>query len=325
MNASTADGTRAARPAEFAVVAALFAFAWFEFLRVDAPVGSAASRVTAAVLFAVLAGGYLGFSLEAVRRWVHQAVSPGLSRELIGPASLLAFVALHVAVSGAPATIVLSYAAYLVLPVVFLSRTRHAVGSKPARLLAVAVLLWLPVELLLPRLPVGGALNATHLAAMVTGLYCFLIVEPLDGIGYDFLLRRTDWASAVAALLPYLCVAVPIGLLTGFVVWNPQLTVERLLVTPGHIYLAIAVPEEFLFRGLIQNLLVRWLGVGRGVTVAAIVFGLAHLPDVRYALLATLAGVAYGYVYQRTRRVTASAVTHAAVDWIWVLVFQRSG
>jgi membrane protease YdiL (CAAX protease family) len=101
------------------------------------------------------------------------------------------------------------------------------------------------------------------------------------------------------------------------------LTVERLLVTPGHIFLSIGVPEEFLFRGLIQNLCVRGLGAGRGVTVAAIVFGLAHLPDVRYALLATLAGGAYGYVYLRTRKVTASAVTHAAVDWIWVLAFQR--
>src|SRR5688572_31601814 len=45
---------------------------------------------------------------------------------------------------------------------------------------------------------------------------------------------------------------------------------------------------------------------------------LAHLPDVRYVLLATLAGVPYGWLYLATRRITASAVTHALVDWIWV-------
>ena len=34
--------------------------------------------------------------------------------------------------------------------------------------------------------------------------------------------------------------------------------------------------------------------------------------------------VAYGYVYQVTRRITASAVTHALVDWIWVLLLRGS-
>jgi membrane protease YdiL (CAAX protease family) len=38
--------------------------------------------------------------------------------------------------------------------------------------------------------------------------------------------------------------------------------------------------------------------------------------------MATLAGVAYGWVWLRTRRVTASAITHAGVDWIWLLVFR---
>ncbi|HEU4925821.1 MAG TPA: CPBP family intramembrane glutamic endopeptidase [Vicinamibacterales bacterium] len=47
-----------------------------------------------------------------------------------------------------------------------------------------------------------------------------------------------------------------------------------------------------------------------------------NLPDARYVLLATLAGVAYGWVYQVTRRITASAVTHALVDWMWVLLLR---
>ena len=47
--------------------------------------------------------------------------------------------------------------------------------------------------------------------------------------------------------------------------------------------------------------------------------------DRRYttAVVAMLAGLAYGWVYLRTERITASAVTHAAVDWIWILAFQR--
>jgi membrane protease YdiL (CAAX protease family) len=38
-------------------------------------------------------------------------------------------------------------------------------------------------------------------------------------------------------------------------------------------------------------------------------------------LLAAAAGVAYGWVYQKTRNVAASAVTHALVDILWGLLF----
>jgi len=54
-----------------------------------------------------------------------------------------------------------------------------------------------------------------------------------------------------------------------------------------------------------------------------VVFGLLHLlkhpthPNWGYGLLATAAGLAYGWVYQRTGKLSAAAVTHGAVDWIW--------
>ena len=60
-----------------------------------------------------------------------------------------------------------------------------------------------------------------------------------------------------------------------------------------------------------------------GTRIAAVVFGLAHvanppIPNRRYALLARLAALAYGHVYERTRSISASALTHALVDWVWV-------
>jgi len=56
--------------------------------------------------------------------------------------------------------------------------------------------------------------------------------------------------------------------------------------------------------------------------VTAVIFGLAHLPDPRYVALATLAGVTYGWVYLRTGKITASAVTHALVDAVWVVLLR---
>jgi CAAX protease family protein len=309
------------QPTELVVAVGLFIFALVEFLRViDAP-GSVASHASATALFVLLVGSYLGLSIEPVRRALRGAVSTGFARQAAGPFILLTLIAVYSETTGSPAISLVLYAVYLFLPLVILTQ-RHP-SHRPARQLAAALFLWLPITFGLPRLRLGEAYDATHLVAMVMGLYCFLILEPVEGIGYTFQFRRRDWGSASVAAAVYLAVAVPIGFSTDFVVWHPRLTAATLMVEPLHIYLWIAVPEELLFRGIIQNLCVRWLGIWRGLAVAAIVFGLAHLPDLRYVFLATLAGLAYGWVYWRTERITASALTHAAVDWVWKLVFQR--
>ena len=118
----------------------------------------------------------------------------------------------------------------------------------------------------------------------------------------------------------YVVVALPLGFLTGFLTWRPDVDVAGLMAMPVIIYMTTALPEEFLFRGVIQNLLTRCWKPRVGLWVAAIVFGLAHLPDLRYVLLATLAGLGYGWVYARTGKITASALTHTGVNWIWKLL-----
>ncbi len=61
---------------------------------------------------------------------------------------------------------------------------------------------------------------------------------------------------------------------------------------------ATALPEEILFRGLIQNCLMQKLGANtRTLLLAALIFGCAHLnngpqtlPNWRYMIVATVAG-----------------------------------
>jgi membrane protease YdiL (CAAX protease family) len=216
-----------------------------------------------------------------------------------------------------------AFGAYLIIPAVLVC-AGCAGAPGLARILAAAIILWLPIEFaLLPqlRLPPPDGLRAAPFAALAAGLYLFLVACPVDRIGYTFRLSLRDLGLAVAATAAFAIVGVPIGLATGFLEWNPRLEVVRLAVAPIAIYLVTGVPEEFLFRGLIQNALERAIGRA-ALPIASIIFGLAHLPDLRYVLLATLAGVAYGWVYQKTRRITASAVTHALVDWIWVVLLR---
>ena len=75
------------------------------------------------------------------------------------------------------------------------------------------------------------------------------------------------------------------------------------------------------------------------VLVASVIFGVAHIfkatgltPDQRqeffhlnwrYGLLATVAGLGYGWIYRRTGKISAAAITHGAVDWVWSGFFGR--
>ncbi len=156
------------------------------------------------------------------------------------------------------------------------------------------------------------------------GIYGFLAIRRLEGVGFDLRLRWNDMRVGGRELAFYAPVAIALGLLLGF------LHVHRELPSPGRVVLAwvftfffIAVPEELYFRGWMQNLLERKLGRGWALAVTSVLFGLSHFNkravhfNWRYVLLACLAGVFYGRAWRQRRRVGASAVTHASVDTLW--------
>ncbi len=209
--------------------------------------------------------------------------------------------------------------------------------AMPLRFLAAVLVLWLPVDLgwlTEFRIPAGAerTVDVTQLIGLDVGLLLFTVVTPVRDLGYCFRLRLPDLRRALIALAAIAIVVIPLGLSIGFIRYGWQ-GVQPLAwaLIALNIYFVVAIPEEFLFRGLLQNLFEkRWSrGGGRigSLLVASVIFGAAHLnnspfPNFRYVVLATLAALAYGWVWMRTRKVTASAVTHAAVDWIWVVAFR---
>ena len=306
--------------AEIVVAAVLFAFAAIAFAsarpRAASPPGPAAW-----MLFTLLVGGYVALGIRAVPHAIGSLLRPRTHRILAGPGVLLVACLIYSAASGftiAPRAV--AFGAYLLLPAFLLPTESTPPGVPPARGLAAALLLWLPIEFgLVPPLPLpaSGGYDVSRFVGLVAGLYLFLVSRPLGGIGYTYLLRLHDLVAAGVAFLAFAVVALPLGFATGFLTWHPQVSLASVVFVPLVIYLVTAVPEEFLFRGLFQNLLGRWLGPYPALAITAIAFGLAHLPDPRYALLAALAGVAYGWVYLRTGKITASAVTHTLVDAVW--------
>jgi membrane protease YdiL (CAAX protease family) len=158
------------------------------------------------------------------------------------------------------------------------------------------------------------------------GLYGYLVLRPIGGIGYDFRARASDFGIGLREFLFYTPIALTFGLLTSFLHFHPG---WRSPLEFGSAWLFtlffVAMPEELFFRGLMLNLLERKIGAGRALAATAVIFGLAHFNkraaffNWRYVIMAAIAGVFYGRAWLARRRLLAASVTHATVDTVWSL------
>ncbi len=162
------------------------------------------------------------------------------------------------------------------------------------------------------------------------GIYAFMAIRQLDGVGFDLRLRLRDVAIGLREFLFFFPFALGLGLWLGFLHLHGfgSAIGEAALKFAGawvFTFFFIAVPEELFFRGWMQNLLERRIGPRKALFGTAILFGLSHFNkraahfNWRYVLLAAIAGVFYGRAWRRDRRVGASSVTHATVDSVWSL------
>ena len=165
------------------------------------------------------------------------------------------------------------------------------------------------------------------------GIYAFVAVRDLEGVGFDLRLRLRDVLIGLREFIFYFPFALGLGLALGFLHLHPfgYAVFAVLLKFAGawlFTFFFIAVPEELFFRGWLQNLLERRIGRSPALFATAILFGLSHFNkraaffNWRYVLLAAIAGIFYGRAWRSHRRVGASSVTHATVDSVWSLWFR---
>lgn len=194
---------------------------------------------------------------------------------------------------------------------------------------AIILMLWLPLEFsagqhLIPKPAQGFLHSVAYGIAILLGLTIFLGFRTLPDMKFNLPSVR-DLSYGLAAFLiaaPFLIAA---GRLLDFIppFHTPAHPSPRGIgVTFGAIFVGTALPEEILFRSLIQNWLMQRFGFTTPVLlVAAFIFGCAHLdngpqplPNWRYMILATIAGVAYGKAFQKSGSVFSSVTSHALVD-----------
>jgi uncharacterized protein len=164
----------------------------------------------------------------------------------------------------------------------------------------------------------------SKLILLDAGLYGFLAVRNLSGVGFDLRLRRPDWKIGLREFAFCAPIAIGFGFVIGFLHWHGRVAhAWQLPFAWIFTFFGIALPEEVFFRGWMQNLFERRMGRSAALLLTACIFGLSHFNkrttafNWRYVLLAAIAGIFYGRAWRCDRRVGASAITHATVDTVW--------
>jgi uncharacterized protein len=131
----------------------------------------------------------------------------------------------------------------------------------------------------------------------------------------------TWWAFAIVAAM-----VMGLTLATGYARWDPKLPPWWPLWLGSMVFLT-ALPEEALFRHVVQGGLHGWLGDTSRMRVTATlssgaIFGLAHAAGGwTYVGLSTVAGIGYALVYARTGSILAAVAAHTGLNLLHFVLF----
>ncbi len=289
------------------------------------------ARLTNPVIAIVVAGATLWVPVGLWSR-NEEALTP--LQAVAGLAVLLIPLGVDVVLGARPdATgIVLRLGAFALPALLILLTTREQKSRLNFYFASAVLFMWYTIEFsAVPdvSLPIGaGLIGYVKLALIVLFLYVVALSNRLPDVGFTFSLTRRDWREALINFALFGIIAIPFGLITGFI--KPSTALPSLLDIVGRgiaLFLFVALPEELLFRGVIHRYLERVLRWSQWATLilSSVIFGAAHLnnpPNVGYYfILATLAGIFYGRTFLRTGKIVPAAIVHLAVDWTWSILF----
>ncbi len=160
----------------------------------------------------------------------------------------------------------------------------------------------------------------------------------LDKVGAGILLltlalreisRPTEIGTNLRRAAPVIiltAIGVPsLAFLAGVLAWD--FTPNGFILWSVFNLLTVCLPEEALFRGLLQSQLVReassrGLSPHLAIVASALIFGLAHVAGGAALILASaVAGLGYGYAYWLSGRIEAAILCHFGLNAVHYVFF----
>ena len=281
---------------------------------------------------------YFGVMLLFAARGFPEILSLGFGSRgayLLGAAAFLAYVIYAVGTSSVSLPRVGAALAFVLIPLA-LSATAKGSAAGCWQDYVILAGLWVGVKFspshwLWPY--PGGELAyvLTVLLCLTVALAVFVLIRRVSGIGYSIRWGPRWSFYIVASFAAFAAIAIPLATGMRFIHFAPQWAAWKTWpIVLLAILLFTAWPEEFLFRGLLQNMVSRSTKSDlAGWWTASVLFGFAHItnlgfPNWRYVILASIAGLFYGWTWRKSGSIFASAIVHALVDATWHFFFRTS-
>lgn len=228
-------------------------------------------------------------------------------------------------------------ALYLFLPSLIVYWSKKTAKNNFLLDITFAFLIWLPVEFgLVPIMWTSGKQPPILFSfAVLFYILCLVTVWKSLPLYCEWRFSKNDWRLVrnvfillFIAILPtaFALDFIKFGLRQSFTEHPAKIAIAYAL----SIFFTTALPEELIFRGLIQNAILKKFSFYWGLLIASVIFGLGHLnntqggfpmPNWRFVLLATMAGLGYGYVFMNRRSLIAAVLLHTLVNFTWVIFF----
>jgi membrane protease YdiL (CAAX protease family) len=154
-----------------------------------------------------------------------------------------------------------------------------------------------------------------------------LIQRRVPDTGYGFVPNWKEWRIGVLHYLYFLPVAACLALPLGAVRFAPPAPLWKTAGIFLGFFWVVALFEEFIFRGVLQQWLEEWKwSRAAALMIASVAFGSAHLwftggghkfPNWRWALIAAVLGWFCGRARNQAGSIRAGVVTHALVVATW--------
>lgn len=172
------------------------------------------------------------------------------------------------------------------------------------------------------KLSILGTLALFHVSVLV-----LMLERRVHETGYGFLPGRREWLQGVLHYLYFLALGAPLALALQAVHVSRIAPFWGVVATFLGFLWVVALWEEFLFRGVLQQWLEEWTySRVLALALASAVFGTVHLwfrgfPNWRWALIAMVLGFACGHARNQTGGIRAGVITHALVVATWRAFF----
>jgi len=283
---------------------------------------------------------FVGLFNEKMRLFWEKTLNKNPEKILLLTFTFSAINLFHVLMRDIPLQNWLAYTLFLLIPTVCLLLANKKSQKIQITDVIVILFLWLPFDL---RIIQESWFKFNYLflsvSAASVAIIGFSFVRNLKGLKINTEIKLKDILFSLKVLLVLIITIVPIGFILNFLEFGFKINLLNvnnilyLFVILVLYFLQTGLPEEILFRGLLQNLLFKtWNSNWKAVIVASVMFGSAHLdniasgygpPNWPYAILATIAGIGYGITYLKTKSIIIPGMLHACVDLLWGLFFVK--